>query len=338
MATPRAAWILAAAASQTCQPAASSSLSIFPLACCSGCGAKTPPCLLSGGFSHESACLYSLRCCGFSDDAAIGLHGGPVDMLEIRHMNKSSVRTDQGAVFCQGVRGNEQIHWCQRFTLGFQFGAQQPVTFGASRVPGPDIGGKQQAFHYAAQVCFHGPTRQPIAQFGPGNDRHAKRSPRQCLAESLCLALDQGGNGVGVEHQHNAHGQSRSLWGPVSRSSSSAARSSLDKWGNNRSRSLTQSSNFLLRWLRMTSPVTGSRRTSTSSPSNRNSAGKRTAWLRPFLNSLAVCMMRLLQAKDIYHAIYHLHADYSSPMRDIQRSHPLADRSQARTPIPPAVS
>src|SRR4030065_2296869 len=43
MATPRAAWMLAADASQTCQPAASSSASIFPLACCSGCGAKTSP-------------------------------------------------------------------------------------------------------------------------------------------------------------------------------------------------------------------------------------------------------------------------------------------------------
>jgi len=43
MATPRAAWMLAADASQTCQPAASSSTSIFPLVSCSGCGAKTPP-------------------------------------------------------------------------------------------------------------------------------------------------------------------------------------------------------------------------------------------------------------------------------------------------------
>src|SRR5580658_6877322 len=38
----------------------------------------------------------------------------------------------------------------------------------------------------------------------------------------------------------------------------------------------------------MTSPVDSSRRTKTSSPSKRNSLGKRTAWLRPFLKSLAV--------------------------------------------------
>jgi hypothetical protein len=37
-----------------------------------------------------------------------------------------------------------------------------------------------------------------------------------------------------------------------------------------------------------TSPVTGSRRISTSSPSNRNSAGRRTAWLPPVVNSFAL--------------------------------------------------
>src|SRR4051794_19442755 len=38
------------------------------------------------------------------------------------------------------------------------------------------------------------------------------------------------------------------------------------------------------------SPVAASRRTSTSSVSKRNSAGRRTAWLPPLLNSLALGM------------------------------------------------
>src|SRR5215217_818244 len=40
----------------------------------------------------------------------------------------------------------------------------------------------------------------------------------------------------------------------------------------------------------MTSPVFGSRRTKTSLPSKRNSAGSRTAWLRPVVKSFAVLM------------------------------------------------
>jgi len=39
---------------------------------------------------------------------------------------------------------------------------------------------------------------------------------------------------------------------------------------------------------RITSPVEGSLRTKTSDPSKRYSEGKRTAWLRPLRNSLAV--------------------------------------------------
>src|SRR5258708_27254978 len=39
---------------------------------------------------------------------------------------------------------------------------------------------------------------------------------------------------------------------------------------------------------RITSPVEGSRRTKPSGPSNRYSEGKRTAWLRPLRNSLAI--------------------------------------------------
>src|SRR5438477_10371112 len=39
---------------------------------------------------------------------------------------------------------------------------------------------------------------------------------------------------------------------------------------------------------RITSPLSGSRRMYTSEPSKRYSAGSRTAWLRPFRNTLAV--------------------------------------------------
>ena len=40
-----------------------------------------------------------------------------------------------------------------------------------------------------------------------------------------------------------------------------------------------------------TSPLVGSRWMYTSSPSNRNSAGRRTAWLPPLVKSLAVLVM-----------------------------------------------
>src|SRR5258708_30103955 len=45
---------------------------------------------------------------------------------------------------------------------------------------------------------------------------------------------------------------------------------------------------------RMTSPVSGSLRMKTSREEKRKSEGRRTAWLRPVLNSLAVLRMALL--------------------------------------------
>src|SRR5476651_371312 len=52
---------------------------------------------------------------------------------------------------------------------------------------------------------------------------------------------------------------------------------------------------------RITSPVAGSRCTYTSEPSNRKSEGRRTAWLRPLRNSLAVRAISSLYG--IYHDI-----------------------------------
>src|SRR6266576_4265714 len=58
----------------------------------------------------------------------------------------------------------------------------------------------------------------------------------------------------------------------------------------------------------MTSPVSGSLRMKTSREVNRKSEGKRTAWLRPFLKSLAILRMAALPWEfrarpvlDIYH-------------------------------------
>src|SRR6202171_6212116 len=45
---------------------------------------------------------------------------------------------------------------------------------------------------------------------------------------------------------------------------------------------------------RMTSPVSGSLRMNTSGEEKRKSEGKRTAWLRPFLKSLAILRMTAL--------------------------------------------
>src|SRR3990172_9003044 len=128
------------------------------------------------------------------------------------------------------------------------------------------------------------------------------------MSRSIGAVLDEGGDSIGVQHQECAHGQSRSMGGPGSRKLSKASRSSCGIRGRSLSRSLSHFSNFLLRGLKMTSPVSGSRRINTSSPSKRNSAGRRTAWLRPFLNSLAVCMVRLL-SDGIYHDLDHLPGD-----------------------------
>src|SRR5579863_4490235 len=45
----------------------------------------------------------------------------------------------------------------------------------------------------------------------------------------------------------------------------------------------------------------------TRSPSNRNSLGSRTAWLRPFWKSLAVSVlgMKIIYINNIYHTIQH---------------------------------
>src|SRR2546421_11730639 len=53
---------------------------------------------------------------------------------------------------------------------------------------------------------------------------------------------------------------------------------------------------------RMRFPVFGSLSINTSVPSNRNSAGRRTAWLRPLRKSLAVRFMRPPRV-GIYHSI-----------------------------------
>src|SRR6267143_464993 len=60
----------------------------------------------------------------------------------------------------------------------------------------------------------------------------------------------------------------------------------------------------------MTSPVSGSLRMKTSREVKRKSEGKRTAWLRPFLKSLAILRMtaiawgfRARPTLDIYHGI-----------------------------------
>src|SRR6267143_5077139 len=59
---------------------------------------------------------------------------------------------------------------------------------------------------------------------------------------------------------------------------------------------------------RMTSPVSGSLRMNTSGEEKRKSEGKRTAWLRPFLKSLAVLRTgtpgkREYRHRDLYHDI-----------------------------------
>src|ERR1700730_15655731 len=57
---------------------------------------------------------------------------------------------------------------------------------------------------------------------------------------------------------------------------------------------------------RMTSPVSGSLRMNTSGEEKRKSEGKRTAWLRPFLKSLAILRMTALPGdfERVRHLIY----------------------------------
>src|SRR5229473_7198976 len=57
---------------------------------------------------------------------------------------------------------------------------------------------------------------------------------------------------------------------------------------------------------RMMSPVLGSLRMKTSREVNRKSDGKRTAWLRPFLNSLAILSMAEppRDAERVWHLAY----------------------------------
>src|SRR5882672_10009290 len=61
---------------------------------------------------------------------------------------------------------------------------------------------------------------------------------------------------------------------------------------------------------RTTSPVSGSLRMKTSREEKRKSEGKRTAWLRPFLKSLAILRMSIPQKKckrksTVYTMIYY---------------------------------
>src|SRR5208337_639355 len=53
-----------------------------------------------------------------------------------------------------------------------------------------------------------------------------------------------------------------------------------------------------------TSPVAGSRRMATSRPLKRNSLGRRTAWLRPFLNNLAVRVIVAPSRSRVYTTVY----------------------------------
>src|ERR1700719_586444 len=57
---------------------------------------------------------------------------------------------------------------------------------------------------------------------------------------------------------------------------------------------------------RMTSPVLGSLRMNTSGEEKRKSEGRRTAWLRPFLKSLAILRMAALPEdfETVRHLIY----------------------------------
>src|SRR5271170_1654890 len=88
------------------------------------------------------------------------------------------------------------------------------------------------------------------------------------------------------------------------------------------------SHDFVLRGSdKITSPVSGSFRIKTSFPSNRNSAGRRTAWLRPLRKSFAVFAAVVIigspPCRGIYHDISHLESCYSKTHDPSRPRHPL---------------
>src|SRR5207244_7840520 len=118
-------------------------------------------------------------------------------------------------------------------------------------------------------------------------------------------ALDGVARGVGVQHvphtQRSSARRSRITRGSLPGRSSR-------KSGGTSAASRTSKNCFQLLQFgspdRITSPVTASRRMNTSSPSKRNSAGSRTAWLPPLVKSLATFGFTVALQKSIRGSIY----------------------------------
>src|SRR6266704_2616249 len=99
-------------------------------------------------------------------------------------------------------------------------------------------------------------------------------------------------HGIGIEHEMELalfrSEEAALLGGRRSRDARKSAGISTESARANRS---SQEPGFRER---MTSPVSGSLRMKTSREVKRKSKGKRTAWLRPFLKSLAILRMAVL--------------------------------------------
>src|SRR5262249_17516800 len=105
------------------------------------------------------------------------------------------------------------------------------------------------------------------------------------------IAFDYAARRIGIEHEQVPHSSSPNT--VFSGNGTFNGRSAINSSGT-APFAVSRSSEYSFHVLqpafldKITSPVCSSRRTNTSSPSNRNSAGNLTAWLPPLLKSRAV--------------------------------------------------
>jgi hypothetical protein len=175
---------------------------------------------------------------------------------------------------------DQQIHHHQGDAKAMEICPQLAIDFGHLLIKGL-YGEHLKQITNQRSTGFRQPaTRQAKADLCRNDGREAAAFLCKPLIKLGGAALQQQAHSVGVEHEALLHGQSRSWAGPGVASRSARAAKPSEAWGSLSSRAArcrNQSNGLERSGRKVTMPVSGSRSTSTSVPSNRQLAGRRTA-------------------------------------------------------------
>src|SRR5712691_9913180 len=230
----------------------------------------------------------------------------PIRHHQPRHARElAAVGRHQGGAPAAGLSRDETVIGADRRALALQISADVASVRGVFRIEWKDGDPRRQKF--GQQTIGFGPpvaARVAITQFKQrdGGQTDLRSEPqlfRQTMPYRGNAAVDDVNRDVGIEADHSSK-KTRGSGSTGGSSGIPSGRKSRPPSSSRRANHASASNGCFVSGSRITlSPTLLTR---TSVPSKRNSLGRRTAWLRPCMNSLAVALMiRLLQNVGRYH-------------------------------------